>query len=142
MRIRMGAAFILGFFVTVTSAAIAQAPANPTPCEGGIRWIVNAGSLEHSQADFPLDLQKKYFDSSCTFLVVGDNPSEAYRDWTAVRTHTAASLAAVDAAAADPATTAVLYDPEGWDLTPPDEQRDPAGQPAARRLLPMPTTRS
>ncbi len=123
---RMGAAFIFGFFVTVTSAAIAQAPANPTPCESGIRWIVNAGSLQHSLTDFPLDLQKKYFDSPCTFLVVGDNPSEAYRDWTAVKTRTATSLSAIQAAAADPATTAVLYDPEGWEMTPPEEQRDPA----------------
>jgi hypothetical protein len=92
-----------------------------------MRWIVNAGSLQHSQADFPLDLQKKYFDSACTFLVIGDNPSEDYRDWTAVRTRTATSLATVEAAAADASTTAVLYDPEGWDMTPSEEQRDPAG---------------
>jgi hypothetical protein len=110
----------------MVTAAGAQAPANIPACEGGIRWIVNAGSLQHSQADFPLDLQKKYFDSGCTFLVIGDNPPEEYRDWTAVKTRTATSVAAVEAAAADPATMAVLYDPEGWEMTPPDEQSDPA----------------
>jgi hypothetical protein len=123
----MGAAFILGFFVTVTSAAIAQAPANPTPCDNGIRWIVNAGSLEHSQADFPLDLQKKYFDSPCTFLVIGNHPSADYQGWAAIKTRTATSLAAVAVAAADDSATAVLYDPEGWEMTPPEEQRNPAG---------------
>ena len=112
--------------MVVAAAAAAQAPAALPACESGIRWIVNAGSLQHSQADFPLDLQKKYFDSACTFLVIGDNPSEDYRDWTVVKTRTATSLAAVEAAAADPSTTAVLYDPEGWDMTPPEEQRDPA----------------
>jgi len=121
------AASFLCFFFVVTTTAAAQTPAGPPVCESGLRWIVNAGSLQHSQADFSLDLQKKYFDSACTFLVIGDNPSEDYRDWTVVRTRTATSLATVEAAAADPSTTAVLYDPEGWDMTPPEEQRDPAG---------------
>jgi hypothetical protein len=123
----MSVRWLAAYFFVVTATACAQSPAGLPPCESGLRWIVNAGSLQHSQADFPLDLQKKYFDSGCTFLVIGDNPSEDYRDWKVVKTRTATSLATVEAAAADPATTAVLYDPEGWDMTPPEEQRDPAG---------------
>ena len=125
---RLCVTFISPFLVmAISAAARAQVPANLPPCEKGIRWIVNAGSLQHSQTDFPLDLQRKYFDSPCTFLVIGDNPPEDYRDWTGVKTRTATSLAAADAAAADPATAAVLYDPEGWEMTPRDEQSDPAG---------------
>lgn len=127
VRIRMGAAFISGLLVMSLSAARAQGPANLPPCQNGVRWIVNAGSLEHSQADFPLDLQKKYFDSPCTFLVIGDHPSADYQGWAATKTRTATSLAAVETATADDSTTAVLYDPEGWEMTPPQEQRDPAG---------------
>jgi hypothetical protein len=125
IRVRTGS--ISSFILMVAMVAAAQASASLPPCDSGIRWIVNAGSLEHSLADFPIDLQKKYFDSGCTFLVIGDNPPEAYRDWTAVKTRTATSLAVVAAAAADPSTTAVLYDPEGWEMTPPEEQSDPAG---------------
>jgi hypothetical protein len=75
MRLRWLAVSICGFLLAVTAAAAAQAPAGLPACESGIRWIVNAGSLQHSQVDFPLDLQKNYFDSPCTFLVIGDNPS-------------------------------------------------------------------
>ena len=127
MSVRKLATSFIFFFLVIAATAGAQTPAGLPACESGIRWIVNAGSLQHSQADFPLDLQKKYFDSACTFLVIGDNPSEDYRDWTAVKTRTATSLATVETAAADASTTAVLYDPEGWDMTPPEEQKDPAG---------------
>jgi hypothetical protein len=126
VKVRRLAGSIASFLLMVATAA-AQAPANLPACESGIRWIVNAGSLQHSLADFPLDLQKKYFDSACTFLVIGDNPPAEYREWTVVRTRTATSVAAVDAAAADPSAMAVLYDPEGWEMTPPEEQNDPAG---------------
>jgi hypothetical protein len=126
----LATSFIFSFLVIAATAAAqtpAGLPAGMPACEGGMRWIVNAGSLQHSQTEFPLDLQKKYFDSGCAFLVIGDNPSEDYRDWMVVKTRTATSLATVEVAAADPSTTAVLYDPEEWDMTPPEEQRDPAG---------------
>jgi hypothetical protein len=95
------------------------------PCTG-LRWIVNAGSLERSRAEFPVELQRKYFDSPCTFLV-GDGAGPAdYRGWTSVRTRTITSLAGLDGAIRDPTADAVLYDPEGWDMTPPEEQSHPA----------------
>lgn len=105
------------------------------PACSGFRWIVNAGSLKHSQPDFPLDLQTKYFNSPCTFLVVGTNPPAEYKDWHAVRTRTITTLAALDGVVNDPDASAVLYDPEGWQMTPPEEQRDPAA--AACRAAPI-----
>ena len=95
------------------------------PCQDGFRWIVNAGSLKRSQPDFPLELQQKYFDSPCTFLVSGENAPADYKDWSAVKTRAIASLAGLDAAVNDPETRAVLYDPEAWEMTPSDEQTDP-----------------
>ncbi|MHB1799959.1 MAG: hypothetical protein ACYCUI_16995 [Vulcanimicrobiaceae bacterium] len=41
------------------------------PACSGLRWIVNVGSLQRSLQVFPLDQQRQYFDSSCTFLVSG-----------------------------------------------------------------------
>lgn len=96
------------------------------PTCNGLRWIVNAGSLHASRAEFPLELQRKYFDSPCTFLVEGHNAPPDYRDWSAVRTHSAPSLDALRGASADASVSALLYDDEAWEMTPPEEQRDPA----------------
>jgi hypothetical protein len=95
------------------------------PCKDGFRWIVNSGSLHRSQTDFPLDLQRQFFDSPCTFLVVGAEASGDYKDWKAVKTRTITTITALDAAVSDPETGAVLYDPEAWEMTPREEQTDP-----------------
>lgn len=104
------------------------------PCHGP-RWIVNVGSLKHSQSDFPLELQKKFFDSPCTFLVTGPNLPQEYKNWSAIKTKTITSTMDLDAVVNDSTVQAVLYDPEAWEMTPPAEQKDPAG--AACRLAPV-----
>ena len=130
---------MFGTLVLSSGLALAQSSqaqsAPSLPACTGLRWIVNAGSLKHSQPDFPQDLQAKYFNSPCTFLVIGANPPAEYRDWHVVRTRTITTIAALDDVVNDPDVSAVLYDPEGWQLTPPDEQRDPAA--AACRAAPI-----
>lgn len=124
MRIR--AVSLLCFSLLVISATFVPAQMPSLPACNGFRWIVNAGSLRASQAAFSLDLQRHYFDSACTFLVQGRNAPADYRDWHAVRTHSAPSLDALQRAAADASAGALLYDPEAWEMTPPEEQHHPA----------------
>lgn len=106
------------------AAAPAQTPHLP-PCNG-LRWIVNAGSLRAAQTQFPQELQRKYFDSPCTFLVQGPNPAADYREWRSVRARSAPNLDTLARAAEDPAVSALLYDGEAWEMTPPEEQHAPA----------------
>ncbi len=80
---------------------------------------MNSGSLNRSQDGFPVD-------SPCTFLVIGKQVSADYKNWTAVPTKTITTIADVNEVVADPAVKAVLYDPEGWSMTPREEQADPA----------------
>lgn len=87
---------------------------------------MNAGSLRAAQAKFPLDLQRKYFDSPCTFLVLGQHIAPDYREWHAARAHSAPNLEALQRAADDSTVSALLYDGEAWEMTPPEEQHDPA----------------
>lgn len=138
-RAALASLALFSTLVVSCGPALAQSPqaqSVPTlPACTGLRWIVNAGSLKHSQPDFPLDLQTKYFNSTCTFLVVGANPPAEYKDWHAVRTRTITTIAALDDVVNDPDVRAVLYDPEGWQMTPPEEQRDPAA--AACRAAPI-----
>jgi hypothetical protein len=94
------------------------------PCQG-LRWLVDSRSLQHSRGEFPLELQRKYFDSPCTFLVGDGAGLPDYRDWSSVRTRTITTLATLDRAVSDSLAAAVLYDPEVWDMTPPEEQRHP-----------------
>ena len=108
----------------IAAAARGQAPHVP-PCDG-LRWIVNTGSLKASQAAFPLDVQRKYFDSPCTFLVEPRNAPLDYQNWRGVRTRSAPSLEGVGQAVNDDAVSAVLYDDEAWAMTPGAEQRQPA----------------
>lgn len=106
------------------TATAAQSPDLP-PCST-TRWIVNSGSLRASQAEFPLDLQRQQFDSPCTFLVIPRNAPAGYDGWRAVRTRSAPSLEGIRQAAADDAVSALLYDDEAWEMTPSEEQHDPA----------------
>lgn len=124
MRTRAASMLCSSLIVLCAALVHAQTPSLP-PCNG-LRWIVNAGSLRAAQSQFPLDLQRNYFDSPCTFLVTGPNLPPAYRDWRAVRTHSAPSLDALQRAAGDASAGALLYDDEAWEMTPPDEQHDPA----------------
>lgn len=96
------------------------------PCTRGLHWIVSSGSLWRSREALPLDLQRKVFDSTCTFLLIGAHPIPAYRDWRVIRTGAAPRLDQVARLADERSLTAVLYDPEAWSLTPRDEQRYPA----------------
>ncbi len=80
------------------------------PCGNGFRWIVNSGSLNRSQDGFPVALQRKYFDSPCTFLVIGKQVSADYKNWTAVPTKTITTIADINEVVADPAVKAVLYE--------------------------------
>lgn len=123
---RKQASSLLSSILLVLCATLTQAQPPAVPACDRLRWIVNAGSLRASQAEFPLDLQRAYFDSPCTFLVVGRNAPPDYRDWRAVRTHSAPSLDGLQRAASDSSIGALLYDDEAWDMTPPEEQRDPA----------------
>jgi len=108
-----------------TMLACAQSPPSVPACNGGSRWIVNSGSLKRSQAEFPLEAQKKYFDSPCTFLVIGGEEAAYDKDWNAIKTRTITNLAALDEVVKDPTVTAVLYDPEAWEMTPRQEQTHP-----------------
>lgn len=112
------------FTVLVQGVSIAETAPQVPPCTG-LRWIVNSGSLRTSQPDFPLELQRKFFDSTCTFLVMSANPPRDYKDWRAIRTHTITSLSQLDRAAADSSTMALLYDDERWEMTPEEEQAHP-----------------
>ncbi|MBV9183536.1 MAG: hypothetical protein JO356_19710 [Acidobacteria bacterium] len=127
MRVKTGTITASLFFVLSATALRvgAQTPMIP-PCKGQFRWILNAGSLKRSQPQFPLDLQRKYFDSACTFLVIGGAGPPDYRDWKATRTRTVTELRAVDEVADDPVAVAILYDPEAWEMTPTEEQAHPA----------------
>jgi hypothetical protein len=49
-----------------------------------------------------------------------------YEDWRAVKTRSITSLEKLEEVASDPSIAALLYDPEGWEMTPPAEQRQPA----------------
>lgn len=119
--------FVFFCFFLAPFPALAQAQAfRSVPSCRGLRWIVNSGSLKASQPEFPLELQRKYFDSPCTFLVMPPNAPRDYQDWRAVRTRTITSLANVDGAVADPSVRALLYDGEAWEMTPRQEQTRPA----------------
>ncbi|HEU0276407.1 MAG TPA: hypothetical protein VFQ95_01090 [Rhodanobacteraceae bacterium] len=100
-------------------------PVRAQACASGTRWIVSAGSLLRSRSAFPVDRQREYLDSPCTFLIEGRSNAVDYRGRRAARTASATSIAMVARAARDPAIVAVLYDPEAWKMTPRAEQRDP-----------------
>ena len=76
---------IFGVVIVLVLANEFSAGAQTIPtipiCKDQFRWILKAGSLKRSQAQFPLELQRKYFDSICTFLVVGEAVSLDYRNW-------------------------------------------------------------
>ena len=117
------------FALATAALAFCAQPALAKPAIpqcSGTRWIVNGGSLLRASPAFPAQLQHKQFDSTCTFLVTAPGTDAQFQGWRAIRTRSFTSLAGLAAAVADPSVGAVLYDPEGWQLTPPDEQRDPA----------------
>lgn len=106
-------------------SAVAAHDVPALPACSGLRWIVNVGSLQRSLQVFPLDQQRQYFDSSCTFLVSGPHVPADYRDWNAVATRSAPALAGVARIVNTASVVVVLYDPESWSMTPRVEQRDP-----------------
>ncbi len=89
------------------------------------RWIVNAGSLWRSRDQLSLELQKKVFDTPCTYLVSGPRVPSAYAGWSVTWTRSAPSLAGLQKAAQDAQVAALLYDPEAWPMTPREEQTSP-----------------
>lgn len=113
---------LLAMAIPVVPHAQESQPANA--CQDP-RWIVNSGSLKRSQAAFPLEEQRRYLDSSCTFLVVGKVEDPDYAAWQATKVRSITRLAGLDGALADPGVTAVLYDPESWKMTPKEEQAHP-----------------
>lgn len=114
--------FLVISLVCVVSSFSSSASADSCT---GTRWIVAVGSLEHSQQAFPLAQQQQYFDSPCTFLIVGAKPGKDYRGWSVVLTRSVKQVADVEAAAGESGIGAVLYDPESWGMTPQNEQTDP-----------------
>jgi hypothetical protein len=89
----------------------------------GLRWIVNAGSLHHSLAAIPMELQQRTFDSPCTFMI-GKLSQEPYASWKAIATISIKSFADTGHCCKE-GIGAVLYDPEAWEFTPVDEQQHP-----------------
>lgn len=95
------------------------------PACAGPRWIVNAGSLNRSRRDFPLTLQRRFFDNSCTFLVTGPHLPRSYRGWNAILTRSTPSLSGVMNEVGSPKVRVILYDPEDWPMTPRNERIHP-----------------
>lgn len=108
----------------LTRMTLAQDMFSLPECDG-LRWIVNAGSLKSVQEEFSLEAQKKYFDSSCTFLVTGKNISSDYAKWHSITTRTSTSVKGIKEVSADDVAQALLYDPEVWPMTPENEQSNP-----------------
>ncbi|WP_348263456.1 hypothetical protein P8935_02615 [Telmatobacter sp. DSM 110680] len=109
--------------------ATAQAQhVEPPPCakadgSAGVRWIVNAGSLHHSVSVIPIEQQQRYFGSPCTFMV-GKLKTPPYVQWNAIGTISIRSASEIDRCC-DEGVGAVMYDPEKWQFTPEEEQRNP-----------------
>lgn len=109
--------------VQTTGQAMSLAPCAAGAEGMGVRWIVNAGSLRRAASAIPLEEQERFFGSPCTFLV-GKQNVEPYAHWHAVGTMTIRSAAEVDRCCGE-GVGAVLYDPEAWRFTPPEEKRHP-----------------
>src|SRR5579863_6904860 len=89
----------------------------------GVRWIVNAGSLHRAVSAIPIEEQRRYFGSPCTFMV-GKVKTEPYARWNAIGTVSIRSAGEMDQCCEE-GVGAVMYDPEKWQFTPEEEQHDP-----------------
>lgn len=120
---------LVGSMAVALHAQSAAAPELP-PClkqDGslGVRWIVNAGSLKRSSNAIPVDVQRRYFGTRCTFLTgMARNPS--YQDWNAINTMSITDASKAEQCCGNEPVRAILYDPEAWEFTPRDQQLHPA----------------
>jgi hypothetical protein len=118
--------FIL--FLVIGAAGARAALAQVPPCTAsngdlGMRWIVNAGSLHRAAEAIPMDAQQKYFGTPCTFMV-GKLKTQPYAGWNSLGTISIRSASERDRCCEE-GVGAVLYDPEKWQFTPEEEQRNP-----------------
>jgi len=90
----------------------------------GIRWIVNAGSLHRAVSALSLQEQRTYFDTPCTFMIAKQR-IQPYSAWNSVGTISIRSAREINRCC-EQGVGAVMYDPESWQFTPPEEQRNPA----------------
>lgn len=116
--------FLIAVSLCNASRVLAQVPpCIPSDGELGVRWIVNAGSLHHAASAISLDQQKQYFGTPCTFMV-GKLKTEPFAQWNSIGTISIRSAGEVDQCC-DEGVGAVMYDPEKWQFTPEEEQRNP-----------------
>ena len=70
-----------------------------------------------------MDQQKQYFGTPCTFMV-GKLKTQPYAQWNSIGTISIRSAGEMDRCC-DEGIGAVMYDPEKWQFTPEEEQRNP-----------------
>lgn len=94
-------------------------------------WMVSVTNLhELKQAGFSEEELKRTFDNPNTFLMRSKADGDEYLDWRCTPTRVFPSYKdlqwALRNARIDRSTKAIVYDNEGWQMTPKWEQHDPA----------------
>jgi hypothetical protein len=128
LRTPFALVFAFSFLIASNLCNSSQAVAQVPPCSQsdgslGVRWIVNAGSLHGAASAIPFDQQRKYFGTPCTFMVA-KLKTQPYAQWNSIATITIRSAGEMEHCCSEGAG-AVMYDPEKWQFTPEQEQRNP-----------------
>ncbi len=121
--------FAFSFLIASDRCNSSHAAAQVPPCSQsdgslGVRWIVNAGTLHRAASAIPFDQQQQYFGTPCTFMVA-KLKTQPYTEWNSIATISIRSAGEIDHCC-EAGIGAVMYDPEKWQFTPEEEQRNPA----------------
>jgi hypothetical protein len=93
-----------------------------------MKWILNGPALPVLAADARAN---RYLQNAQPLVMQRDGDAAVPAAWNAVQMRSFTSYAhikrALETNAVDPHVRAIMYDNEGWEFTPPEEQRDPRG---------------
>ena len=143
MQQRSGTRLVVGTLIGILLVAAAgsgyllwrqrSTPSTSTAAHpsGGLTWVIAASALKHLETVDPsTSTISHFFDSPNVYVIAGQKSSGIPAGWQARSVKSFKSYAdlkaAIDRNALAPSLAGILYDPEHWSFTPPEEQRDPA----------------
>lgn len=112
--------------VTITATVLwraGRAPEHVQPSKVQNSWIIFAGAIRKiDRSTNDPSLTRELFDNNSTYLV---SSTQTGSFSSAIRTLSYASVSQLPTEGVFEPVRAILYDPEGWSLTPPEERRFP-----------------
>lgn len=106
---------------TLLFLLMSAATASAAPCT---HWIINHAALTQLVDTFGTEKVERIFAGSCTYVT--GNISSQFSAWGMTQSVSTADMRSVSAAARR--ARVVIYDPEAWQFTPPDQQRSACGR--------------